>query len=883
MFIIFIQDGGAFCIKGGETTLDGGCTIAFNKDYYGAISTNSGVINIYSALFRDNTPRAIYNHNNRKMIASNLTFIKNGIGGIKDLKLLHPVVFDTASWSDTSTLQGCSTVCPTLSSNSATSNGIGTCVLGQYGIPVCKCDAGSKSSIQLTFGCEPCKRGEYGVLSNSGKGLCKKCQDGKYQPNQGANHCCPNLKHISPSPSPSPSPFPSIYNGANIICAGHGACYASGEKNGTCLCDKGYKGSNCDQCDLNYFGDSLRTGFIGADLQCKPCPGGVGNACNGHGKCSHGASGNGTCECDATHPNPTRDGESNPYCSKSIQCPPNSQLSYHSAKQCECIADFFDTNRDFFPENTNCIKCDERAGINCASSSKTITDVKIQSEYWEIVEDLAALGAKKKFESALDIPVKPCLIKDVCIGPVYSLNGTGCRTGHMGPLCSVCKLDHIKELGGYCASEAKCNNDLTAFTTLVSIAFIAIIWYTLFVKTRCKAITLRTVACFKRLLRRIQKEKTFERETKIKIIVGFVQIVSQFFSTFEMVFNGKTEQKIRAIAAPLNLNPFGLAPVRCFYKNANFIDQFYVTCIMPLIICFFIIPLVAVMFAKGKTRAKSMKARVDMCFRLLNVCLFLIYPSICATVFKMLNPCREIANGNLYLKVDYSIRCSGNGFTNKEFDDAYNFALFMLIMIPIGAPMFFFLQLFIKRKSLWMRGGETDEKGESLVVSPHTYRRLGALYMAYSTRCWYWESIELFRKLAITGLIVLCYPGTVYQFVCACGILLGSITLYALVRPYRDLSNDYLQISCNIAMLCIAFAGLLVRRKQEDKDVNENTISQILIICPIALFAYVLLYTIRRPGAKLVVPESEHKTKNNISFSSKVSRFSLVSKKKASV
>ena len=38
--------------------------------------------------------------------------------------------------------------------------------------------------------------------------------------------------------------------------------------------------------------------------------------------------------------------------------------------------------------------------------------------------------------------------------------------------------------------------------------------------------------------------------------------------------------------------------------------------------------------------------------------------------------------------------------------------------------------------------------------------RLGFLLNAYQVSCWYWEMVELVRKLILTGILVVVYQGT---------------------------------------------------------------------------------------------------------------------------
>ncbi|GBP69337.1 Cysteine-rich with EGF-like domain protein 2 [Eumeta japonica] len=83
------------------------------------------------------------------------------------------------------------------------------------------------------------------------------------------HYCCPKL-HYGELCSPCP------LDKDNKICGGRGKCHGEGTRkgNGTCICNKGYKGSNCEDCDKNF--------YRGSDTKCKACHKAC-EGCNGGG------------------------------------------------------------------------------------------------------------------------------------------------------------------------------------------------------------------------------------------------------------------------------------------------------------------------------------------------------------------------------------------------------------------------------------------------------------------------------------------------------------------------------------------------------------------------------------------------------------------------
>lgn len=73
--------------------------------------------------------------------------------------------------------------------------------------------------------------------------------------------CCPK-HHYGKDCLPCPG------NHENI-CNGNGKCRGDGTRkgNGTCLCDTGYTGEQCNQCDMNYY----QINKDGGKVTCSPC------------------------------------------------------------------------------------------------------------------------------------------------------------------------------------------------------------------------------------------------------------------------------------------------------------------------------------------------------------------------------------------------------------------------------------------------------------------------------------------------------------------------------------------------------------------------------------------------------------------------------------
>ena len=233
----------------------------------------------------------------------------------------------------------CAQACP--GGASSPCNGHGTCDDGGTGAGTCRCNpgyAGADCRLECAGGAaNPCSG--HGVCAMA-DGTCV-CQDNVAGHYGGA--ACERCKARYLGPQ---CDLRCPEGGTGEVCGGHGVCTAAG----TCSCGadaaKGFwQGQACDACQPGYWGADCRL----------ECPGGACNPCAGHGTCSDGIHGAGTCACQATNASGFFTGLSCSSCvagywgtSCTAQCPGGAQspCSGHGrcsdgtsgSGQCACVA-----------------------------------------------------------------------------------------------------------------------------------------------------------------------------------------------------------------------------------------------------------------------------------------------------------------------------------------------------------------------------------------------------------------------------------------------------------------------------------------------------------------------------------------------------------------
>jgi hypothetical protein len=150
-----------------------------------------------------------------------------------------------------------------------------------------------------------------------------------------------------------------------------------------------------------------------------------------------------------------------------------------------------------------------------------------------------------------------------------------------------------------------------------------------------------------------------------------------------------------------------------------------------------------------------------------------------------------------------------------------------------------------------------NEKGHFCVPNPEWQDKLGVLYDGYEPEYWYWEVIEMIRKLLLVGLIVFILPDTANQMAVGCILALIMIILNAAFAPYVDPDDDRLNLACSVAIWAGYFGGfMLCFKKYEgpDFDLGGDTFGMVIVgvnLMPLFVGLYLLGKVFAQPACRL--------------------------------
>ena len=409
-----------------------------------------------------------------------------------------------------------------------------------------------------------------------------------------------------------------------------------------------------------------------------------------------------------------------------------------------------------------CRKCE--AGLQCKDDYATL-----KSGYWwkwrnesakrlymdfinNLLAPLPALGKDDVlFPYAIPIPYK-CPIEDSCKGGLDAK----CANDYEGPLCDVCSSGHFKQLKvcKQCPSKSWIAGQLSV-TAAVFLIFLAV---SLLVAKR-------------------NKNKGKDRSpidvflSKLKIIIGFYQVTYGLLEVFSYIKWPDSLQSISKYSQILQLNLLQVAPIHCLAPGVR-VDAF-MNLFAMLTINAVAIVLSGVAYGVRKVlilkngnleyeeKTKRVSQTKELVYRNLFFFLYVTYLSTCSkTVTVLPLACRKLCRDESeelqddescaeYLKADYSTRCHDSRY-NQLVIVAYISTAY-IIALPIAT----FFALWRQRRNLLTTKDHT-KKSQNSGSNTELVKGLRFLFESYKPRTWYWELVEMSRKVIVTsGLFLL--------------------------------------------------------------------------------------------------------------------------------
>ena len=201
---------------------------------------------------------------------------------------------------------------------------------------------------------------------------------------------------------------------------------------------------------------------------------------------------------------------------------------------------------------------------------------------------------------------------------------------------------------------------------------------------------------------------------------------------------------------------------------------------------------------------------------------FLAFPAVSSLAFKAFpTGCDDLdvdddLVGVAVLKADVAVTCWGaDGVYTEEYERIHSLAILAILAYPVFVPLAYFALFWRVRHSVWL------EKPSELA------RSISFLTSEYSPTFFFWELIEVFKKLILVGVMSVVMPGSISQLVVGFVIVLTFLVALMTARPYKRAEDDVIALAANFGLVMFFFFSLILKFQTLTEAVTESLTGQL--------------------------------------------------------
>jgi hypothetical protein len=175
------------------------------------------------------------------------------------------------------------------------------------------------------------------------------------------------------------------------------------------------------------------------------------------------------------------------------------------------------------------------------------------------------------------------------------------------------------------------------------------------------------------------------------------------------------------------------------------------------------------------------------------------FPFVCFVILSAFN-CEKFDNGDYLLQSDFSVHCDSDAHRNYKI-----VAGLAILVYPVGVPLLFLWCMWPYRHEF----ADVATRESSFAKGGHL-----AFFVAdFTGDLWYFEILELLRKLLLNGFAILISPGSLMQLVLAMIVSLFYFALVLHLQPMQDLTNNYFVAFISLMQMFIYMISMLMKIK----------------------------------------------------------------------
>lgn len=304
------------------------------------------------------------------------------------------------------------------------------------------------------------------------------------------------------------------------------------------------------------------------------------------------------------------------------------------------------------------------------------------------------------------------------------------------------------------------------------------------------------------------------------------------FSSVANVTYPETFRRFLDIIAVVNFDLGSMLSSVCI-MGVDFLDGMALATIGPIAaIALLGVTYGAAVHRNGSSQAGLRKVRRKHCGMVIFVT-FLVYSSVSSAVFRAF-VCDKLDDGNEYLRSDYRIVC--NSPRHKGFQ---LYAGVMIVLYPIGIPLFYVF-LLLQKRTLLANDAGCGGRGQQQPFS--------SLWKPYRPSAFYYEVVECGRRILLTGVVVFMYPDTATQIALTLVITFMFVVVSEGMCPYASRWERWVFRAGNVIVFVSVYIALLIKVDMfAESDRNRSILAGALL----AVHALMILLVIAEAVTRL--------------------------------
>ena len=200
----------------------------------------------------------------------------------------------------------------------------------------------------------------------------------------------------------------------------------------------------------------------------------------------------------------------------------------------------------------------------------------------------------------------------------------------------------------------------------------------------------------------------------------------------------------------------------------------------------------------------------------------IMYPSLGADSLEMLH-CEVVAGGH-YLSSDFRVKC-----WEGEHVVASAVAWFAIAVYVVGIP-----SLLAYALSVTLDGTSTLDVRRSLRLSSRLALKeseimFGSLYRSYKPKYYYYEVVEMFRKLMLTGVLAFVPSGSSAQLLFGIMICLAHVIFISTCMPFASTLNNYGAQATSYQLVLTMLIGIVYKLDSSREGAGERALLSVLL------------------------------------------------------